>query len=153
MIDLSPSPLVGTRIAGRYHCVALLGSGGMGQVFLVQDELEHGRPLALKLLRPDAFRPDWVELLKTEFAALARLRHPGLVEVYEFGVDPASGLPYFTLEPLRGTGLLKSQTARSLAGLLDIIFQTLKALAFIHVQGFLHYDIKPSNVFVTEQGQ
>jgi hypothetical protein len=153
MIEAPSPPRAGERVAGRYVCSKLLGSGGMGQVLLAEDELEHGRRVALKLLRHDAFRPEWVDLLKAEFGALARLRHPGLVEVFEFGVDPASGLPYLTLEPLKGTSILRAPLARDAHGLVDISIQALKALAFIHAEGYLHYDLKPSNVFVTDQGQ
>lgn len=72
----------GDRIVGRYLVEALLGQGGFGQVYRVQDELGDGRPLALKLARLHDAGSRAVEILKSEFALLASLKHPNLAEVH-----------------------------------------------------------------------
>jgi serine/threonine protein kinase len=70
----------------RYRLVRTLGKGGMGSVHLARDATMGDREVALKILQPEALDPVSVNRFKDEFRSLARLRHPNLVEVYDFGV-------------------------------------------------------------------
>ena len=88
-------------VAGRYRVEQLLGRGGMGAVYKVRD-LSSGEPLALKRLNPDA-RPGLAELLEREYCTLARLHHPRIVHVFEYGID--QGTPFYTMELLSGADL------------------------------------------------
>src|SRR6185369_16890005 len=70
---------------GRWEIVRRLGEGGMGEVYLAHDRHQSGRPVALKILRAAALEGDALEHFRDEFRSLARLRHPNLVEVFDFG--------------------------------------------------------------------
>ncbi len=143
----------GDRILGRFVCEKLLGEGGMSLVFLVSDEGRGGGREALKLLKTKGMQRDWPRLLCQEFENIQRLCHPGFVEVHEMGFDPGSGLPFFTMEPLVGTGLLQACRDGGVIKLAAILGKALEALDFLHGHGLLHYDLKPSNIFVTEGGR
>ena len=80
----------------RYRRLQPLGEGGAGRVWMVEDTLRPGRRLALKELAESSSRRE--ESLRGEFATLAALRHPNLVEVHDFRISPLTGLPEFTLE-------------------------------------------------------
>jgi len=69
----------------RYALLRLLGEGGMGSVYLARDTYQGGRQIALKFLRAEGISSESIELFKREFRSMARLRHPNLAEVYDFG--------------------------------------------------------------------
>src|SRR5690606_17867580 len=134
-------------IADRYRIERKLGEGGMAEVFLVHDALED-RPLALKLLKAGEHSRDY---FMHEFRVLARLDHPHLVEVYDFGVVPGEDgreLCYYTCEHLEGEDLFTATRAMDLDGLYEVAVAVLEALAYIHDRGLVHYDVKPENVSV-----
>jgi len=134
-------------IANRYDVLAPLGEGGMGKVLAVRDRVTD-REVALKLVHGNGHAA--LQQLKHEFWTMTRLRHPHTVEVYDYGALE-DGTPYFTMEVISGQGLdetlpLPSERVRTvLSGLL-------RALAFIHAQGYVHGDLKPENVRVTTDG-
>lgn len=137
----------GDRIVGRYRVEALLGQGGFGQVYRVHDELDEGRPLALKLARLHDAGSRAVEILKSEFALLATLKHPNLAEVRDFG-HVRQDVAYFTQRlapgvPLHQTGLRPDDPTA-----VPIWTQLCRALEYLHGRGILHRDIKPSNILV-----
>ena len=134
--------------------VDVLGSGGMGVVFKAR-QLALGREVAVKFLR-DAHRaePGRRERFAQEARAIARLRHPHLVKLYEFGEVPAAGgaasQPYLVLEyvsggslaeVLRGSPQPPGEAARLVAILAD-------AIHYAHQQGVIHRDLKPANVLL-----
>jgi hypothetical protein len=147
-----------TIIDSRYVILEVLGSGGMGAVYRARDLLTE-RPVALKQVtvptRMLAFnsRADNSDLafaLAQEFRALATMRHPHIISVFDFGFDQ-HGQPYFTMEyvdggrPILGAGQELSQEAK-----VDLIIQMLQALVYLHRRGILHRDIKPSNTLVLD---
>ncbi len=141
-----------TDLPSRYEHRRLLGEGGMGQVYLVLDR-EADREVALKTLRLPA-NPEAAEearfLFKQEFWAMASLRHPNLVEGFDFG-ELADGTPYLTMEPVPGLDLQVEQPlpeAEVRAWLPGIA----AALAFLHARGYVHGDLKPENIRVREDG-
>ena len=104
--DAAASGQPGTVIDGRYRVEQRLGAGGMATVFRVVDE-STGRRMALKRLREvegnDAARDRSRLRFRHEFHTMARLRHPCVVEVHDFGI--ADGAPYYTMELLEGQEL------------------------------------------------
>jgi serine/threonine-protein kinase len=146
-----PDVAAGTLIDGRYRVVSRLGSGGMADVFLVEDQ-QLGRKVALKLLhRRFAEDPGFVERFRREAQAAAGLQHPNVVGVYDRG--DYDGTYYIAMEYLSGRSL--KQVIRNEAPLepiraIDITLQILKAARFAHRHGVIHRDLKPHNAIVDE---
>src|SRR3984957_5721502 len=140
-----------TLIDGRYRVVRRLGTGGMAEVFLAEDE-QLGRKVALKLLhRRFAEDPGFVERFRREAQAAAGLQHPNVVGVYDRG--EFDGTYYIAMEYLPGRTL--KQLVRDEAPLdpiraIDITIQILKAARFAHRRGVVHRDLKPHNVIIDE---
>ena len=130
-------------MAGRYEVGAVLGRGGMGRVHRAYDrELE--REVALKILY--AFAAEDVFRLKHEFRALADLRHPNLVELFELVVEE-DGTCFFTMELVDGATLLQHVRADpggacDVERLLDATLQLCAGLSALHAAGGLHRDVK-----------
>jgi hypothetical protein len=136
------------RIAGRYSVEAQLASGGMGSVYRVRDE-SSGRALALKRLLASASASGAL-LFRREYHTLARLRHPSIIEVYDYGVDENG--PFYTME------LLDGQDLRALAPLpfaeaCRHLRNVASALSLLHAHRLLHRDLTPANVRVTSDGR
>jgi serine/threonine protein kinase/tetratricopeptide (TPR) repeat protein len=128
---------------GRYRVERKLGEGGMGEVFEVRDTVDQERPLAYKLLKAQGGN---LEYFKHEFKLLARLDHPNLVKVYDFGIT--EGGCYYTCELLDGLDLYRATDGIDWDGLFEISRQVLEGLAYIHDRGLVHYDVKPENLNV-----
>jgi beta-lactam-binding protein with PASTA domain/predicted Ser/Thr protein kinase len=147
--ELAPN----TVIDGRYRVISRLGTGGMADVFLAEDQ-QLGRKVALKLLhRRFAEDPDFVERFRREAQAAAGLQHPNVVSVYDRG--SFDGTYYIAMEYLPGRSL--KQLIREEAPLepiraIDITIQILKAARFAHRRGVIHRDLKPHNVIVDDSG-
>jgi diguanylate cyclase (GGDEF)-like protein len=134
----------------RYKALEMLGEGGMGAVYLVEDRVRSER-LALKVMSTAGEIAE-AELLhfKQEFRAMASLSHPNLCAVYDYGLLP-DGAPFFTMEYVPGQDLLEAVPA-DVAGMLPLIGQLGRALGYLHKQGFVHCDLKPENVRVRTDG-
>jgi Nif-specific regulatory protein len=134
-------------IAERYKISRGIGSGSIGDVFLVED-LTENKEVCLKLLRESG--PAESDDFAREFMLLTRLRHPGLVRVFDFGVDDIHG-HFFTMEYASGGDLGK-------AGILcpDEFFEAAssicQALDYIHSRGIVHGDLKPGNILKDSHG-
>ena len=120
----------------------------MGSVCLVRDTLLSGRPVALKFLKPDRILSGGIDEFKDEFRAMARLRHPNLAEVYDFGTSDADGRHFLTMEFVDGDDLERLPRADLRARFDSLAVQCLRALDYIHSRGILHNDIKPQNIMV-----
>ncbi len=142
-------PLIG----GRYRIDGLLGEGGMGRVFDAFDE-RLGRPVAVKILRPETRAlPGMRERFQQEALIAARLIHPNIVAVLDFGEDRSSS--YLVMERLPGSTLRDEIIARaplSQQRVTLVTSETLGALAAAHEFGVLHRDIKPSNILLHVDG-
>jgi eukaryotic-like serine/threonine-protein kinase len=149
MADPGPN----TMVDGRYRVLSRLGSGGMADVFLAEDQ-QLGRKVALKLLyHRFAQDPDFVERFRREAQAAAGLQHPNVVSVYDRGTFDDTY--YIAMEYLPGRSL--KQLIREEAPLdplraIDITIQILKAARFAHRRGVIHRDLKPHNVIVDDSG-
>jgi transcriptional regulator with GAF, ATPase, and Fis domain/tetratricopeptide (TPR) repeat protein len=130
-----------------------LGEGASGRVWLVEDGLRPGVRLALKELSAadteDGARHE--ESLRREFATLACLRHPNLVEVHEFDRSPESGLPRFTLEFIEGRDLVEAVAHEGSGLWFELAVEALRALAFLHDFDLIHGDLKPANLLVRDR--
>jgi serine/threonine protein kinase/tetratricopeptide (TPR) repeat protein len=116
----------------------------MSAVFLVEDTHLKGKNVALKI----ALDPEREEVLNREFDTLRNLRHPNLVEVFDYGFDSESNRHFFTSEYLDGKTLIEAAGSLPVEDFLRLVVQCLQTLAFIHSKGYLHYDIKPENLLV-----
>ena len=146
-----PGP--GSPPDGRYRHERILGEGGSARVWLVEDRLRPGSRLALKEASPSAGSGDLSheETLRREFATLAGLHHPNLVEVHDFDSSPGSGLPCFTLEFIEGRHLVDAVSHEGPGLLVELAVEALRALAFLHDFGLIHGDLKPANLLVRDR--
>lgn len=135
--------VTGGLLGDRYRVERKLGEGGMAEVFLVEDTLEKRR-LALKRLK--AGEPNR-EYFAHEFRVLARLDHPNLVRVFDYG-DTDGAQSFYTCEFLEGVDLFKATRDADWDDLFEVVRQVLEALGYIHDRGLVHYDVKPENVNV-----
>lgn len=137
---------------GRFRVSALLGRGGMGEVYKGYDPLLQ-RDVALKVVRSDLQRPDMLARLLREALACARLQHPNIVTIYE--ASELDGYLYIAMEFLKGDSLdvLLRQGVPPLETSLDVLSQVLDALAHAHAAGVIHRDVKPSNVHRQPDGR
>ncbi|HEY7358341.1 MAG TPA: protein kinase, partial [Ktedonobacterales bacterium] len=145
--------LEGTNV-GPYEIRALLGAGGMGQVYRAHDpRLE--RDVAIKVLSASlAQEPGYLERFRREARAVAKLNHPNIVQVYDFGEQ--GDLTYLVM-PLISGGTLREYLAHRqvlpLAEALSITEQMANALQYAHEQGLVHRDVKPANILMTSEGR
>jgi len=141
----------------KYLVERRLGRGGMGAVYLV---LHTGlrKRFALKLILTGGWMPDSLRKnFEHEAQALGRLKHPHIVDVTDYGVDPRDGgLPYLVMEYLEGATLreaLEKRRVVSVSEMLALLRQVAKAVDFAHSQKIIHGDLKPANLFLVQQGE
>lgn len=138
---------------GDFRLLELIGRGGMGVVYLGVDH-SSGRRCAVKLLRSRAAIA--LQRFHREAEVMAELRHPGIAQLYRFGID--NGQPYIASELVPGSSLGKliDETEPPLAAdvppLLEIILQAADTLAWAHEKGVVHRDVKPSNMILQPNG-
>jgi eukaryotic-like serine/threonine-protein kinase len=146
-------PVPNTLIDGRYLVMSRLGTGGMADVYLAEDQ-QLGRKVALKLLhRRFAEDPDFVERFRREAQAAAGLQHPNVVSVYDRGTFDDTY--YIAMEYLPGRSLkqlIRQEAPLDPVRAIDIAIQILKAARFAHRRGVIHRDLKPHNVIVDDSG-
>ena len=147
----SSSTLVGRRL-GAYQLEALLGRGGMGEVYRASDT-RLGRDVAIKVLARDQVAdPDRKRRFLQEARAASALNHPNIVTLYDIASD--AGLDFLVLEYVRGRPLDEVIPSKGLplADALGYAVEIASALTAAHAAGILHRDIKPANVMVTSDG-
>jgi serine/threonine protein kinase/cytochrome b561 len=141
------------RLFPQLEIVGFIGQGGMGAVYKARQKALD-RVVALKILPPGIGKdPAFAERFTREAKALARLNHPGVVTLYEFG--QADGLFYFLMEFVDGVNLRHLLEAGRLSPreALAIVPQICDALQYAHDQGIVHRDIKPENILLDRQGR
>ena len=144
---------IGDRLA-HYDVIALIGEGGMGQVYRATDT-KLNRDVALKIL-PDAFAadPDRLARFQREAQVLASLNHPGIAQIYGTEEDKADGTRALVLELVEGPTLADriAHGAMPIEEALPIARQIAEALEAAHEAGVIHRDLKPANIKVREDG-
>jgi TolB-like protein len=141
----------GARL-GPYEVVALLGVGGMGEVYRARDP-RLGRDVAIKVLCPRPGSGDPTLRLEREARAVAALSHPNILAVYDVGV--AEKVPYVVSELLEGETLRARLGVGRMPGpaVVDLARQAAAGLAAAHDKGIVHRDLKPENLFLTTDGR
>lgn len=146
--------LLGFTLSGRYRLGALLGRGGMGEVYEAEDLRLH-RPVAVKLLRPDlAGDPRVLERFRREARTAGSLMHPNIVAVHDVGSD--GGRSFLVMELVRGVTLaevIRTEAPLAPGRAARIAGHVAEALAFAHGRGVVHRDVAPGNVMLTNIGE
>jgi len=146
--------LPGRLIAGRYRIIALLGKGGMGEVYRA-DDLTLGQAVAMKFLPDEATKNEGlVERFRNEVRIARRVSHPNVCRVYDVG--EVDGQSFFTMEYVDGEDL--ASLLRRIGRLpqdkaVEMARQLCAGLAAAHTKGVLHRDLKPANIMLDGRGQ
>lgn len=144
--------LIEGQLVGHYRILSFLSQGGMGEVYLAQDEML-GRKVALKLLPADYTRnKDRVRRFQQEAQAASALNHPNILTIHELG--EVDGRQFIATEFVDGETLRQrlKREALTLPEALDIAIQIASALSSAHQEGIVHRDIKPENVMLRPDG-
>lgn len=147
---------------GNFHILGVLGSGGMGVVYVAQQERPK-RTVALKVMRRVLGDPNSASALRIlrrfehEAELLGRLHHPGIAQIYEAGTYTADGLthPYIAMELVKGEPLLAYANKHNLGNRekLVLVERICEAVQHAHRNGVIHRDLKPANILVDESGR
>src|SRR6185295_10933305 len=136
---------------GRYKLIQKIGEGGMGTVFMAEQEVPVRRQVALKLIKGGQDSAQVVARFEAERQALALMDHLCIARVLDAGTT-AAGLPYFVMELIDGVPLTKYCDENRLTSRqrLELFVQVCHAIQHAHQKGIIHRDIKPANILVTE---
>ncbi len=153
-LALESPGLVPLRVRERYRLERILGEGGMGTVYLAVDE-RLGREVALKVIQPERFEEPGMRVrFEREANAVARIQHPGVVDLHDSGELP-DGAVYLVMERLVGRDLatvLAADGRGTPAQVASLVSQAASALAAAHASGVVHRDVKPANLFLVPSG-
>ncbi|HEX9236901.1 MAG TPA: protein kinase [Actinomycetota bacterium] len=142
------------RLADRYVVETHVADGGMASVWRARDEVL-ARTVAVKTLREEfAGRPDFRERFRREAVAAARLTHPGIINIFDTGVD--DGVAFIVMEYFDGPTLAEVMASRGpmdATSAISVILPVLDALAYAHAHGIVHRDVKPANILVGDGGR
>ena len=142
---------------GKYRIIRLIGEGGMGAVYEAEQD-QPRRIVALKVIKSAWASPALLHRFEQESAALGRLHHPGIAQVYEAGTADSGtdSLPYFAMEYIAGGQTLTAYAKKH--GLdtnqrLNLMAEICDAVQHAHQRGIIHRDLKPGNILVDEHGR
>ncbi|MCZ2821075.1 protein kinase [Modestobacter sp. VKM Ac-2977] len=150
----------GQLLGGRYELASLIATGGMGQVWQARDTLLE-RDVAVKVLRSEfTGDPTFLARFRAEAQLAARLVHPNIATLFDYGEVPPAGprdehLAYLVMELVRGeslSALLRREGRMSPERTLDVLRQSAAGLAAAHATGVVHRDVKPGNVLIGDDG-
>ncbi|MCE1253819.1 MAG: serine/threonine protein kinase, partial [Anaerolineae bacterium] len=154
---MGPASLEGQTL-GKYQILQPLGQGGMARVYKAyHPKLE--RYVAIKVLRPDLIgEEEFLDRFRREAQSVAALRHPNIVQVFDFDVQ--DDIYYMVMELLEGDTLKSRMNLYRTRSqimpydeMIKILLDVLNGLGYAHTQGMVHRDIKPANILITRQGQ
>ena len=142
------------EIAGRYRIERRLGAGGMSTVFLAQDTVLE-RPVAVKLLAEHLADDEaFVERFQREALSAARLQHPNIVQVFDYGLDASSHRHFIVMEFVDGPSaadLLRDQKRLEIDEAVAIARDACHGLDYAHRAGVVHRDVKPGNLLISDE--
>jgi serine/threonine protein kinase len=155
---VSTTNLVGQTLGGRYQIQSLIGQGGMASVYKAYDPNLH-RAVAIKVIHPHlSNNPEFFRRFEEEATAVAHLRHPNIVQMYDFNHD--GDLYYMVMEFVMGetlqTRLKRLNTSKRRLGVKETITFTAEicdAADYAHQRGMIHRDIKPANIMLDVNGK
>jgi hypothetical protein len=155
---MAKSAWIGKKLSGRYQIEELLGQGGMSAVYKATDP-NLKRVVAVKLIHSHLSNdPDFVKRFEEEAAAVAQLRHPGIIQVYDFNSDDDSY--YMILEFVPGETIQDHMKRLNAGGrklsvtkAVEYIAEICDAVDYAHQRGMIHRDIKPANLMLNVMGQ
>lgn len=149
--DADEAPLIGRIIDKRYRILDLLGSGGMGAVYLVE-HVQMGKLMAMKVLQGDLSREvDMTRRFRREAETVSRLSHINTVNVFDFGSE--GEMMYLVMEYIQGRDLadyLEEEGPIPFVEAAKMMIQVCSALMEAHGKGIVHRDLKPENIFLTQ---
>ena len=136
-------------MVGPYKLLEVVGEGGMGTVYLAQQQEPIRRLVALKLIKAGMDSRQVLARFEAERQALALMDHPNIAKVFDGGATP-NGRPYFVMELVKGTPITKycDEQRLALRDRLELFVQVCRAVQHAHQKGIIHRDLKPSNVLV-----
>ena len=149
-----PTLVAPSRI-GSYRLDGMIGSGGMGEVWLgVRDDGLFDQMVAIKLMRPSRFASESLAFFDTERRALARLNHRHIARLFDGGVTE-NGLPWFIMDLIDGQPLHIHAAGQKpgAASTLVLVTSLAQAVQYAHSQLVVHADLKPSNILITRDGE
>ncbi len=137
---------------GRYKLLSTLGEGGMGIVFLAEQQEPVRRQVALKVIKPGMDSRQVIARFEAEQQALAMMDHPHVAKVYDAGLAP-SGRPFFAMEHVKGISITEycDRHKLTIEERLQLFLHVLEAIQHAHQKGIIHRDLKPSNILVFEE--
>ncbi|MCP4887873.1 MAG: serine/threonine protein kinase [Planctomycetaceae bacterium] len=135
---------------GPYKIVQAIGRGGIGQVYMAEQQQPIRRRVAIKIIRTETPTAEIIARFEAERQALAMMDHPNIARVLDAGVTE-KGRPYFAMELVKGMPISDycDQNSLSTRERLELFSQTCRAIQHAHQKGIIHRDLKPSNVLVT----
>jgi serine/threonine protein kinase len=136
-------------VVGPYRLLEQIGEGGMGLVFVAEQQEPVHRKVALKVIKPGMDTREVVARFEAERQALAILDHPNIAKVFDGGTTP-SGRPYFVMDLVKGVPITKYCDEHRLTPRqrLELFIPICQAVQHAHQKGIIHRDLKPSNVLV-----
>ncbi|CAM2010795.1 serine/threonine-protein kinase [Acanthopleuribacter pedis] len=148
--QLVDEEMVGQQI-GTFTLTRLIGEGGMGAVYLAEQEKPFKRRVAIKIIRVHTTNERLQRRFEIEVQTLARLNHPNIASVH-FAGTTESGLPYFAMEYVEGLPLddYCRNHALDINARLNLFAAICRAVHFAHQRGIIHRDLKPANILITE---
>jgi serine/threonine protein kinase len=144
-----PSEQVG-KLIGPYKLLEQIGEGGMGLVYMAEQQRPVRRLVALKIIKPGMDSKQVIARFEAERQALAMMDHSSIARVLDVGTTEA-GLPYFVMELVRGIPINEfcDQKRLTVRERLELMIQVCQAVQHAHQKGIIHRDLKPTNVLVT----
>ena len=142
-----PEPQELSDLLSGYDVSSLIATGGMGAVYAAK-QISLDRPVAIKLLPRELGDESFREQFQAEARSMAKLNHPNLIGIYDFG--QADGMPYIVMELVEGKSLYYScyKTAIEQQTACELVIEICEGLAHAHKAGIIHRDIKPANILL-----
>jgi tetratricopeptide (TPR) repeat protein len=147
--DYQPIAECPGTVIGPYKLMEQIGEGGMGLVFVAEQQHPIRRKVALKIIKPGMDTREIIARFEAERQALALMDHPNIARVFDAGTTE-SGRPYFVMELVRGLTIVDYCDSRQLAtrNRLELFLSVFQAVQHAHSKGIIHRDLKPSNILV-----